>query len=169
MALPETVNALVKIRLPFLKTSEDDTIELYKQEIFAMLATCTGKLTPDLEDETTYNLLQKGLTSDLVALMMLVWKSVAVSTASDSTAPLQQVATFLKAAKAGSAEADFDMVSKNNFNISADFQTLYESIRKAGKNRAAMLGCFNLTMLFDQVPQYTIIPPFVVYPSNECN
>jgi len=168
MPLIGSVNEMVKLLLPYLTVTDDDAIELWKQVTFVLLQPCTLKVTPDLENEATYSLIQKALVADLVALQMLISKSIATTTGSSSESVYNTAgATFLKKAKAGTAEAEFDLLSKNNYNLSQDAKDIYMGIVDLAKMKALALGCNRITILFGMPTEYLIIPPFIVIPDCE--
>ena len=84
--------------------------------------------------------MQRAIVADIVAMYLLLLKATE-STAGDSTgtAPLT---TFLKKAKAGSVEVEYDQMKIKDSNLIAlDTEGLLSQFKNAAIRKAGQLGC----------------------------
>lgn len=151
------IRALVYAKLTFLVagTTVDATIELFAKEVMYLLQNCLKIADADVELEASYNFLQLSLISDIVCIKMLGTEVIQnMYKASNGTG-----GKYLKKAKAGSAEAEFDQVSKDS-SLSQSVESLLDSFRLEAFSKASQYGCF-LPILSDYIPQVTFVPPFI--------
>jgi hypothetical protein len=146
---------LVKARLPFL-TEPDETEELQdlRLDTFYQLAKCFKLEGTDIEDITKYDRLQLMLVADIVAIKYLWGLSAKRLGASTSGA---NVPTFLKRAKAGSAEAEFSQVTGTGGGMSID--DLLDKLRASAMGQATGMGCV-LDFLADPNAEVVLTFPF---------
>jgi len=78
MAL-ETINRLVKERLPFLDSGNDSLIDSTILQVFYMLQPLIEKPDSDVENESTYSSLERILVAAWVSHILLTQKSISVS------------------------------------------------------------------------------------------
>jgi len=160
------IRALVYAKLTFLVASSTlhATIDLFAKEVMYLLQNCLKIEDADVELEASYTFMQLSLISDIVCIKMLGTEVIQnMYKASNGTG-----GKFLKKAKAGSAEAEFDQVSKEN-SLSQSVDKLLEGFRLEAFSKASQYGCF-LPILTDYIPQTMFVPPFITmtYGASEC-
>ena len=156
------IQELVYSKLTFLTNDAptDNKIDLFAKEIMYMLQNCLKIALADVEDESAYTFLQLSLISDLVCIKMLNTQAVQDLASSSSGSG----GTFLKKAKAGSAEAEFDAIPKEG-RMYSNIMDLFKEIKAEALSKAAQYGCI-IPMITDQVLEPSFLPPFVVITDN---
>lgn len=163
-----TVEEVVKHNLSYLTSGDDATITLFEYDAMVLCQACFKKLDSELgqEFESLYTPLQLSLLADLVTLKMLIKKVVDNSTT--STAQGGSLGTYLKRAKAGSTEAEFDMPNVNNSAaVGLKTNDLLAYYKKEALLKAGMLGCNLAAFLSDLLPDNTPWP-YIVVPYTHC-
>lgn len=166
-----TIRQLVRNRLTFLKDSDVPVIDTYILEAFALTQVCLGKEEPENPEqwnEEDYSLLERSFIADLVSYFMLIKKSIDQTSGSDTSVSdgNATIPTFLKKAKAGSAEVEFDSAYKNFSGFATDMKATAQLILDNGRTRAAQLGCTGLYLLFPEVIEFPVVP--FKFSGNSC-
>lgn len=169
------VKQMVRNRLPFLEDTPANTTLLSQFTLEAMyeLDLCFriridsngDEVWARVGDEANYNVMQKSIVADLVAIyvLMVAFMETAAGNVSTNTAALQ---TFLKKAKAGSVEVEYDQFDLKKGTFSIDTKTMLDKIKGDLMRKARGQGC-----IFDICDdcslawqtQNTVIPPFGVF------
>lgn len=125
-----TINQYVKARMPFLDATDDMNIDIFTMEVYYTLAVYFGYTVPDdvttIEDPATYNELQKSLIADIVACYLIIRRVISnkegdAAAGSGSSTPTGN--RFLKKAKAGSTEAEWDIAKSTEYEASFGLST----------------------------------------------
>lgn len=156
------IQELVYTKLSFLvnDTPTDNKIDLFAKEIMYMLQNCLKIADAGVEDESAYTFMQLSLISDLVCIKLLNTKAVQDMASSSSG----DGGTYLKKAKAGSAEAEFDSIPKEG-RMYSSVSELFKEIKAEALSKASQYGCM-IPMITDQILQPTFSPPFIVVPDS---
>lgn len=145
LTLPE-VNIGVYNRLPYLVNPDEDTlIDNFTAELLLMFQNPLDIDDADALDIENYPKCVKALMPDLVAMYMVMRQSV-IGTEGDGTAT-GGLARYLKRAKAGEAETEWDLAKPEEaarFVTSA--QDLIDRFRKQAQMKAT--NC-NIELIFD--------------------
>lgn len=143
--MPElkTIWELVKNRLPFLTDALKPFGEDFKLEVFITLNDCFKKEGPDIGDEDKYEPIEKLMVADLVALLMLNRKMLVDSTGTVDTGDSSGSKTFLKKAKAGDAEAEFEAYAKEGFAFGMNTANLMAELKKSAVDRFSKYPCYS--------------------------
>ena len=135
---------MVGNRLPFLDIADPD-IELrlsnFTLEIMSML-TCLKKEGAQIGHEEEYTVQEQSFIADLVALYELLRRNAENYGASGSSSTGASLGVFLKKAKAGSAEVEYDKLDAATISATAgSTNDLYNRLRNSAINKGAILGC----------------------------
>lgn len=152
---------MVLAMLTFLdETRDGPAIDFWTIQYQTLLMECLGKDETTVYDESTYTFLQRSLIADLVAIAMLNAKAIAGAGATDANGnPVY--ARYLKKAKAGSAEAEFGIVTNDEKGLSMSFMDMVQFFKNSAYAKAAVFPC-SLTFLGPTLGNKTI--PFIVMP-----
>ena len=71
-----SIEKLVRNRLPYLSTADDEVVGEFKYEVYNELGPVMGILEADTEDDSKYSNIQKSLIADIVGCYMLFNRSV---------------------------------------------------------------------------------------------
>lgn len=173
-----TIYEMVRNRLPFLEdTVPNQTIlSTFTLEAMHQLETCFKVRFVDntedwlrVGDEANYSVIQKSIIADVVAVYVLGFTAAFNANPPAGSAAL---GTFLKKAKAGSAEVEYDQFDVKKTSVMyLKAEDLMSTYRKSAISKGLQIGCY-----FDLCDDCTIqwldrgivVPPFIVITSN-CN
>jgi hypothetical protein len=97
--------------------------------------------TSRIGDENQYTVLQRTIVADLVSYYILFRLSVVQATG-DPTSGTVPLTSFLKSAKAGSVEVEFEQVDVNKSNLLASsISSMLDMFKHSAIRRARSLGC----------------------------
>ena len=119
-------------------------------------------------NEAFYRPIEKSLIADLVAMQWLFRKPVEYIQSTAGTSG----GTFIKKAKAGSAEVEYDKQDAKNIPLSINVKDMMAKFKADATRKALTLGCIldiadDLTFqAFLQNPDSFTIPSFIVVRSN---
>lgn len=169
---------MVRNRLPSIADTPTNqgllsnfTWELMNQlEVCFKVATDGGTITEDLSrigQEENYSAIQQSIIADLVAVLVLLMNASSAAGGSSSSS----TGTFLKKAKAGSVEVEYDQLDSGTINASTiGSENLLNFYKKAAINKAGQLGCvieicddcsFNISLAGT-----TDVVPFITFPGD---
>jgi hypothetical protein len=181
-----SVYKMVLNRLPFLADTDTNAelISAFTMEVMMELETCFNiRITPEtlVEDlarvgvEANYTLLQKMIVADIVAvyILMLEVTKATVGAVDDMGVPVTTpLTTFLKRAKAGSAEVEYGQfdISKGA-GMSTSGMNLMTMYKKSAMRRARNLGCIidiceDCTIAIESVMNIGL--PFYIPSTGDC-
>jgi len=143
---------MVYNRLPFLTKNEDtDAIianflleEGYEMEPCFNVGLVDGVMDWELVGiETSYNVAQKSLLADLVsAYMILIYTAAATGGNNQADTPTAPVVKFLKKAKAGSADVEWEAVKmKDTPGLFDSASGLLSKYKNSAARKARNFGC----------------------------
>lgn len=172
---------MVYTRLPFLEktTKNDTTVKALIVEVMFELEGCfkTGLFeTTETEwGEDHYNILQRSIIADIVCCYVLIMQmlsnigGVAASEGSEAIV----ASKFLKSAKAGSVEVEWEQFDLNKATLAMSGQSLLDRFKKSAITKAAGLGCIiditdDASILITQSIMGTALPLKIVNFSNDC-
>lgn len=149
-----TIYDMVRNRLPFLKNTPANKtlVSTFTLEVMYEFEDCfkirfDNTADPVVEDmarvgdEQYYSVMQKQVVADVVAVYILIIQALtnAAGTGSGGTAPLT---TYLKMAKAGSAEVAYDQFNINSsVLLSLKASDLLDLYKKSAIRKAMKMGC----------------------------
>ena len=139
------------VKIPGQKgTRETQLLKDYVLEVMWELELCLKIEKKDPPNnvvgmEANYTVLQHSLIADITAMYMLMWMAAlstggnaSVSTTTTTVAPVQ----FLKKAKAGSAEVEFEqMKTSGSAGFITDLPKLLDFFKKRAIGKAWQMGC----------------------------
>lgn len=140
---------LVRNRLPFLEDTEDNQnlVNDFFQEVAWELEPCfrvsyleDGTVDEDqIGVEANYNMAQRSVIADLVSVYILLLYAVANTQGTSTVTP---ATTFLKRAKAGSAEVEWGQFSiKDGLSLTMGADALINRYRDSAMRKARNFGC----------------------------
>lgn len=155
-----SITDMVYTRLPFLieSVNNDEIISGFIIEVMSELEVCFKKGLNEFEgedwDENQYNLTQKSIIADLVCVYILMLKMLSNVGGSGATEGSEEVAPakFLKSAKAGSVEVEWEQFDLNKASLALSGKSFLESYKKSAARKAASLGC-----LIDITDEYGVM------------
>ncbi len=172
---------MVRNRLPSIADNAGNmlllsnfTWELMNQlEVCFQIATAKGTIPEDLTrigHEENYSALQQSILADLVACLILMMNLSSSAGGSSSTG----TGTFLKAAKAGSAEVEYDQIDSSKiYGSVVGKESLLNFYKKGAINKASQLGC--VIEICDDcsinvgLAATTNIQPFITFHGGDCH
>lgn len=172
-----SIYTMVLNRLPIL--NDDDTNKLlvtqFTTEIMHELNVCIEKEEADIGIEANYSVIQQSIIADLVCCYLLIStfaQNMNGGVTDTTTGETSGGNTFLKKAKAGSVEAEFDYLSvKDSAALLTTGPALLDSFKRSAIKKAASIGCIidvcddcSITVQGLSTPS----TPFIVVSSNNC-
>ncbi len=158
MALPNhlatelSVYDMVLNRLPFMEDTEtnQDLCSDYTLELMTELEICFQvdkdlTIPPDesrIGNENNYSLAQRVVLADLVSYYIVFRLSVIKTVGDSSDETSVPLASFLKSAKAGSVDVEFEQIDVKKSNIMASsVSSMMDLFKKSAIRKARVLGC----------------------------
>jgi hypothetical protein len=137
MPLPE-LDVMIRGRVPFLSDSQSDLDKIASKllEAFYFLQAGLSKTDEEVEDESTYNPLEKLLIADLVAYWLITENMKEKSIGTGATG-----GKTLKKVKAADVEAEF-MFPEKGSNVSFSSDSLLSSLKESICQKAVFLKVY---------------------------
>lgn len=179
-----SVFQMVLNRLPFL-TNTPTNVLLISQitlEVMWELEACFKiKQNPPNPDDNTrvgnenlYSVLQRSIVADIVSVYVLAIQGVSGASGNSNTNTTNPPApTFMKKAKAGSVEVEWEQFDVNSgATLSMNGAALRDMFKKQAIRKAATLGCI-IDICDDcstkaQLASMSFAQPFIVFESTDC-
>lgn len=152
-----SIYTMVRNRLPFIEDTPTNTtlVSNFTLEIMWELEVCfqVGKQEDLPYDanrvghEGNYTVLQQSIIADIVSVyILLIQGANGIGVVSGGGGPTPTLGTFLKRAKAGSTEIEYDQFDATSASAQTTFglgvQGLLEKYHKSAVRRAAATGCY---------------------------
>lgn len=137
-----TVWSIIKDVMTFVAdtTANEDLSSRFTLMVMNDLEFCF-QIDPDstgglIGNESLYTYPQLSLVADLVGLRFLLSQSITNTSASGSSA-----STYLKKAKAGSAETEFGLVGSSSSGITMNVTDMWDKLSSSAISKGANMGC----------------------------
>jgi len=171
-----SIYTMVLNRLPIL--NNDDVNKLlvtqFTTEVMHELNLCIQKEDTEIGIEANYSVIQQSIIADIVCCYLLISTFVQNANGGVEAPDGTTVGgnSFLKKAKAGSVEVEFDQISvKDSAALVNSGPALLESFKRSAIKKAATIGCIidicddcSVTIMNNSTPD----TPFIVVNSSNC-
>lgn len=173
------IKQMVFNRLPFLEDTpkNEEIISQFTLEVMYELEPCLRKRMGNdniedwsrVGDEDNYNVMERSVIADVVTMYILMMTFFATM-GGNAGAGTPSLSTYLKKAKAGSTEVEYDQFDiKGAAMLALDSKSLLEQVKNDINRKARVIGC-----IFDVCNDCTIalggvspVPAFIVH-TNMC-
>jgi len=147
------VYRMVLNRLPFVVDTPSNVTLLshFTLEVMNELEPCfKARIVPEtgavvysrVGNEEHYSVLQRSVIADIVAMYILLLKATETSGGSTAEGAAAPLSTFLKKAKAGSVEVEYDQFKlKDSTILAIGNEDLLGQLKAGAVRKAAQLGC----------------------------
>lgn len=137
------MSQMVYHRLPMLaeSTGNDSLLSHFILEIMHEINPMAGKEEAEIGIETNYTLAEKSFMADIVAIAVVRVIAAGKSGGTTGTGAETPVQTFLKAAKAGSVEVEYDQFTlKDTYGFGTNTHDLLTRLKSDADRKARTLG-----------------------------
>lgn len=144
------VYRMVLDRLPFVADTltNEELISRFTAEIMSELEPCfriAEQVSPSNDDrigeEDYYDVKQRSLIADLVAVYVLQRNAASLLFPMEGSTTTTNTNTYIKTAKAGSAEVEYGQLDATKTLTRLDLSTLMDRLMKSAMRRGIAMGC----------------------------
>lgn len=180
-SLALSITDMVYTRLPFLEKTDTNKalIQSLTVEVMFDLDICfkTGILeTEETEwSEDKYNVLQKSIIADIVCIYILLIQMLANigGVASSNGSSGSPAPKFLKQAKAGSVEVQWEQFDLNKATLAMSGEKLLDRFKKSAINKALKMGCIidicdDCSLIASKAIEDSVAPLKIVNFASDC-